>query len=301
MIIFGRSKKKGSFDSQNENQELLFLMKYIKKKNITVSGSPYLLENSLNRSGMKNQQKAYKALLYFFTYLRINEEEISSELNDIQPNEEDYILADKAWHQMRDLRDNYINLEKRVKSIYCFLIKMFSIYYGTKKSSSHKLFELTVFINEKLGFYYEYGMMLAYWYFNNNEKVKHFFEKVQPSSKDVLQKIENIAWDLFHLCNMPSEMAGFTGAKNVIILQSLITGDVALANIAKMNPISRMAFFDQEAQVKYRYSLKDISGDEEILNMIRDNEIKRESMCEGIDFIKLARELEVELLSIFST
>ena len=142
-------------DPQKENEELLSFMKFIKNKNITVSCSPYLFENSLNRSGMRNQQKAYKALLYYFNFLRLSEAGVNNILNNVHLNEEDYILADKAWHEMKDLRENHIEIEKRAKSIYCFLIKMFSIYFGCKKSSSNKLFQLTEFINEKLGVYYE--------------------------------------------------------------------------------------------------------------------------------------------------
>lgn len=287
-------------DSQKENKELLSLMNYIKKKNITVSCSPYLFEDSLNRNGMKNQQKAYMTLLYYFIFLRISEDELNSKLSNIEPSIEDYILADEAWHEMKDLRENYIEIEKRVKSIYCFLIKMFSIYFASKKGSSNKLLQLAEFINEKLGVYFESGMLLAYWYFDNNEEAKRFFAKVQPASNDVLSKIEGMAWDLFHLWNIPSEMAVLTDSNDTILLQYLVTGDVALANIARMNPICRIAFYDREAQVKYKYSLKDIDCNQKISNIIKDNKIKREAMCEENDFNRLGKELEKELLEIFS-
>jgi hypothetical protein len=285
-------------DPKIEKQEFLSLIKYIKKKNITVSCSPYLFEDSLNRNGMKNEQKAYMTLLYYFIFLRLGEDEVSNMLINIQPNEEDYILADQVWHEMTSLRKNYIKIEKRAKAIYCFLMKMFSIYFGCKKSSINKLFQLAEFINEKLGVYYEYGMLLAYWYFNNKEEAKRFFAKVQPSSNEVLSKIEGMAWDLFHLSNMPSEMAVFTDSNNCFVLQSLVTGDMALTNITRMNPISRIAFYDKEAQVKYKYSLEDTDCDVNLLKLIEVNKMKREAISEDIDYYMLAKELEEELVGI---
>lgn len=284
----------------NENPDLLLLMRYIKNKNISVSCSPYLFEDSLNRSGMKNREKAYMTLLYYFIFNRLSKNEFNSDLKYFQPNIEDYTLADQVWREMIDLRTNYITQEKRAMSIYCFLLKIYSINFGSKKSTNSKMLQLTKFINEQLGMYLIYGMLLAYLYFDNNKQVNKFFEKIQPNSTNVLPKIEGMAWDLFHIWDMPSEMATLSNSNNAIVLQSLVTGDVALANITKMNPIKRMVFYNKEAQVEYTYSLQDVECDKKILDLIESHTKNRESICVDIDLNCLAKQLEEELMKILN-
>lgn len=287
-------------DSNNRDQELLTLMKYIKQKNVSVNCSPYLFEDSLNRSGMKNNEKAYVTLLYYSIFNRLSENELNDDLEYFRPDSEDYFSADQVWHEMINLRYNFTKREKRAKSIYCFLLKVYSINFATKKNANSKMLQLTGFINEQLGAYFEYGMLLAYLYFDHDKRVTDFFGKIQLNSTDVLSKIEGMAWDLFHIWDMPSEMAALSDSNNAIVLQSLVTRDVALANITKLNPIIRMVFYDEEAQVKYRYSLHDVNCDEKIIDEIGNHTKNRETICVDIDLNYLSKKLEGEFINILN-
>jgi len=71
----------------------------------------------------------------------------------------------------------------------------------------------------------------------------------------------------------------------------------ALAQIAKLNPIVRIAFYQQEAQVKYKLSLSNFLHNDPIIDSIIDNQKQRECLCETVDLIELSTQLEHEFLN----
>jgi hypothetical protein len=272
--------------------DFLNFLVYIKKNNLDLNISPYLLEDSLNSSGMKNEARAYECLLSFFSFSDLSLQQLYS--LPISPDVIAFNHADDAWSQMKYSRFYERNDEKRVRSIYCFLLKVYIIEFGSKKSSRKKLIELVDFINTNLGIYLE----SAYWYFNKSYNcVLDFFQKIQPGAKDKLKKVEGMAWDLFHLWDIPTEMAVQSHTYNAIILQAFATHDDALAQIAKLNPIVRIAFYQQEAQVKYKLSLSNFLHNDPIIDSIIDNQKQRECLCETVDLIELSTQLEHEFLN----
>lgn len=154
------------------------------------------------------------------------------------------------------------------------------------------------FINTTLGIYLESGLLLAYWYFEKSYNcVSDFFQKIQPGAKDKLKKIEGMAWDLFHLWDIPTEMSVQSHKYNAIILQAFATHDDALAQIAKLNPIIRIAFYEQEAQIKYKSSLSNFLHNDPIIDSIIDNQEQRECLCDTVNLIELSNQLEHEFLN----
>lgn len=94
-------------------------------------------------------------------------------------------------------------------------------------------------------------------------------------------------------------MAIQSSQNNAIILQALVTHDDALAQIAELNPVIRIAFYKQEAQVKYKLSLANILHNDPILNLIIDYQSQRENLCKTVDLIDLSSTLESQFLNLF--
>ena len=84
---------------------------------------------------------------------------------------------------------------------------------------------------------------------------------------------------------------------SAIILQAFATHDDALAQIAKLNPIIRIAFYEQEAQIKYKFSLSNFLHNDPIIDSIIDNQEQRECLCETVNLIELSNQLEREFLN----
>lgn len=276
--------------------DFLNFLIYIKKNNLVLNIYPYLLEDSFNSSGMKNEARAYECLLSFFSFSNLSLQQLYS--LPCVPDIIAYNHADDAWSQMKHSRFYERNNEKRVRSIYCFLLKIYIIEFRSKKSPKNKLIELVYFINTSLGIYLESGLLLAYWYFDKSYSyVSDFFQKIQHGAKDKLKKVEGMAWDLFHLWDIPTEMSVQSHQYNAIILQAFATHDNLLAQIAKLNPITRIAFYDQEAQVKYKFSLSNFLPDDFIIDSIINNQKQREYLCKTVDLISLSNQLENEFLN----
>jgi len=279
------------------DNDLFSFLEFIKTNNLNLNLLPYLLEDSLNSTGMGNEASVYECLLSFFTFKRLSLTELNS--LPMTPDTEDYLFADNAWSQMKHSRFHERNEEKRVRCIYCFLLKVYSIKFQNKKSPEKKILELINFINTELGVYLEAGMILAYWLYSGaHECVIQFFQKIQLKSKNKLKNIEGMAWDLFHLWDIPTEMA-ILSTQYKIMLPALATHDDALAKISKLNPITRIAFYSNEAQVKYKFSLEDVLDDSPMLNSISDYQSQREQICETINLLNLSTQLEQQFIELF--
>ncbi|MDO4317953.1 MAG: hypothetical protein Q4C48_07045 [Lachnospiraceae bacterium] len=276
----------------------LNFLKYLKRNNLKLDLIPYALEDSLNSTGMRNNARAYECLLGFFVFERMS----ISELDTLPciPNVDDYCCADNAWSKMRHTHFSERENEKRARAIYCFFMMIYIIQFENKQSPRNKTAELIEFMNDKLGIYFEFGTVLAYWYFNKSYQcIEQFFQKVQPKSKNKLKNIEGMAWDLYHLWDVPTEMVILTQNDNAVVLQGLATHDDALAKIAKLNPLTRVAFYADEAQVKYAFSISDILANDSILEPLANMKAKREHLRATVDLIQLSRDLEAKLLGMF--
>ena len=207
----------------NQNfANLADLIEYIINEKLNISSIPYFLEDSLNSSGMKNDEKVYKSTLYYCVLRRLSGGILTT---DRFPISNDYIDADEIFRLMKSTRRNEIDFEKRAKTLYCFLLKMYILKFSSKKNAPYKTEQLLDFCNNELGIYLESGLYISFLYFEGkNNTVKNFFQKVTPSAKNILKKIEGMSWDLFHIWNIPTEMA-ICSNDDIIQLQSIASGD----------------------------------------------------------------------------
>lgn len=286
------------FEKKNKQDfaDLSDLIEYIINMELNISSIPYFLEDSLNSSGMKNDEKVYKSTLYYCVLRRLSS---GISTTDRFPISNDYIDADEIFRLMKSTRRNEIDFEKRAKTLYCFLLKMYILKFSSKKNAPYKTEQLLDFCNNELGIYLESGLYIAFLYFEGkNNAVKNFFQKVTPSAKDILKKIEGMSWDLFHIWNIPTEMA-ICSNDDIIQLQSIASGDKALIDMISVNPIERIFMYNDEAIVKYRYSLVSLPETTYLYEKICLNREKRLSINKSVNFDVLSKSLEQALLDLF--
>lgn len=283
------------FEKKN-NQDLADLIEYIINEKLNISSVPYFLEDSLNSSGMKNDEKVYKSTLYYCVLRRLSDGILTT---DRFPISNDYIDADEIFGLMKSTRRNEIDFEKRAKTLYCFLLKMYILKFSSKKNAPYKTDQLLDFCNNELGIYLESGLYIAFLYFDGkNNTVKNFFQKVTPSAKNILKKIEGMSWDLFHIWNIPTEMA-IDSNSGIIQLQSIASGDKALIDMIAVNPIERIFMYNGEAIVKYRYNLSSKAETKHLCEKIYLNREKRLSINKTVNLNILSKSLENTLLDLF--
>lgn len=281
---------------KESNQDFTDLIEYIINEKLNISSIPYFLEDSLNSSGMKNDEKVYRSTLYYCVLRRL-----SSGVSTIErsPISNDYIDADEIFRLMKATRRNDIDFEKRAKTLYCFLLKMYILKFSSKKNAPYKMEQLLDFCNNELGIYLESGSYIAFLYFEGkNNTVKNFFQKVTPSAKNILKKIEGMSWDLFHIWNIPTEMA-ISINDDIIQLQSIASGDKALIDMIEVNPIERIFMYNGEAIVKYKYNLFSKAETKHLCEKIYLNKEKRFSVNKTANLNILSKSLENTLLDLF--
>lgn len=286
------------FEKKNNQDfaDLSDLIEYIINEKLNISSIPYFLEDSLNSSGMKNDEKVYKSTLYYCILRRLSS---GISTTDRFPISNDYIDADEIFRLMKSTRRNEIDFEKRAKTLYCFLLKIYILKFSSKKNALYKTDQLLDFCNNELGIYLEFGLYIAFLYFEGkNNTVKNFFQKVTPSAKNILNKIEGMSWDLFHIWNIPTEMA-IDSNGGIIQLQSIASGDKALIDMIAVNPIERIFMYNGEAIVKYRYNLFSKAETKHLCEKIYLNREKRLSISKTANLNILSKSLENTLLDLF--
>ena len=285
-----------AYFSNKGTGQLNSFIDYLISERIKISALPYMIEDSFNSSGMKNNIKVYNCVLHYAVLRRLSDGILYSDKR-LLPN--DYIDADEMFHMMQASRANEINYERRAKTIYCFLLKTFFIRFNSKVTAENKVKQLIDFCNNELGIYLESGTVLAYLYFENkNVFVRRFFQKVTPSSNDCLRKIEGMAWDLYHIWDMPTEIA-IQSHNNTVFLQSFATGDKPLSDLIDVNPIERIFMYNDEAIAKYKYNIDSFISNTEIRNSIISAGSKRAILSKTVNLELLSKKLEKELLCLF--
>ena len=107
-----------------------------------------------------------------------------------------------------------------------------------------------------------------------------------------------MSWDLFHIWNIPTEMA-ICSNEDIIQLQSIASGDKALIDMISVNPIERIFMYNDEAIVKYRYSLVSLPETKYLCEKICLNREKRLSINKSVNLDVLSKSLEQALLDLF--
>lgn len=293
------SKLPGYFTNKSNDSDLANLVEHIIQSRMHICGFPYLIEDSFNRSGMKNKVKVYDCMLYYSLLRRLSNPN-TDHSRDLQPS--DYLDADDLHRIMITNRNHYNNDVILGKGIYCFLLKTYIIEFSSQKShkptsAEAKLNELVDFMNNELGFYFEYGTVLAYLYFTREHTIAtSFFQKVKPNSKRrPILDIEGMAWDLFHVVHSPIEMAVHSSQLSCVALQSFATQDEALANVISFNPVVRVVFYKEHALAKFKYDICSFVTDADLTDKIKMNEHRREKVLSTVNWISLTQQLEDEL------
>lgn len=257
---------------------LLNLLIAIKKAEAQTSAAPYILECSYNKKVI-DKNIVYQNLLSFFLYTRLSLKQLQDEYGSGSLSVEDYVLADNVWNIInsdfdKDLFDRYL-------AIYCMLCKTYLIKVSSKKTYDYKVRELVDFMDNKLYCYLEFEFVLCCLFFKNDDRLSHFFRLMQPNSRNVVNTIKNMTWDILHIRNIQTEMAirNTNNKSNIFFVYSFASHDKGLIDIIKSNPINRLILYKNEAYPKYKEGFEDVCKDLNIYSSFLKNTFIRGEHC----------------------
>lgn len=278
------------------------MLLFIKKSGKQFSCEPYMLEMAANGSFI-NKEVVYKSLLAFSIFDNIDSITLEKKkLDQSHASSVEFALADDRWRALLDVEsDLEANPVKSHDFIYCLLLKAFYIKYASKKSTDNKILELIYSINNELFSYWENEMMLCYLFIKEDSSVEKFFGGAKPNAKNIIRKLKGMAWDLFHLRNLEISMTERNTNQSMVFLHSFGSADQGIVRMIKLNPITRMAFFDGKSIVIHEKNILNTCTHLGIKEILDQNEAKRREKCLNIDYRELSKQLEVEVLGVMKT
>lgn len=277
------------------------LIEYLQLPGVDYSCIPYLVENAAKKDGI-NKIECYRNIKSFMLFKSFNYSAfLQNGICEYDRQEEDIQLdADGLFNDMfsEKFTQAYEDFFKTQKSLYILLLKAIYIEFtNSKKSTQNKIMELFDFVNEKLGFVAERELEVCYYYFKHDDKTKKFFKRIQRNSKDLLNTISGMAWDLTHIRLIEQEFAIRPTDGVRFAIHTLLTFDNGLKEILQINPIEQIVFYKDISipKLKYRWFDK-IPGAEEKL-FSEESRKRRWQTFEKMDVDKLKTVLENEFLS----
>lgn len=283
----------------NKDSLLKFLIA-IKKTGAQTSAIPYILECSYNKK-IIDKNIVYQNILFFFLYTRLSLKQLQEEHGSVSPSVEDYVSADRVWNEINS--DFNKELFVSYLGIYCMLCKSYLIKMSRGKTFDCKVKELIDFMDNNLYCYLEFEFVLCCWFFRNDSRLSYFFRQMQPNSRNVVNTIKNMTWDIIHIRNIQAEMAHRNTNDKVdkFFIHSFASHDKGLIDIIKSNPINRLILYKNEAYPKYKVSFEDICKDLDVYSSFLQNTFIREEFCkvnQTCYFKELAFKLESAIYNL---
>lgn len=125
--------------------------------------------------------------------------------------------------------------------LYVVLMEMVKIQIATLgKSVEKKMMQLSAFMDESLGIMMYPELILAKRYFSEGQKLR-FFGKIQKNRTDILEVIQNMTWDLFHLRMLEFGCIALTSTHADFFVPYMFTYDERLRQVKDCYALDALA------------------------------------------------------------
>lgn len=278
------------------NEPFQNFLSYIKETKVQISCAPYILEVSTNKHDI-DEKFVYESLCSFFAFDEVQTLEGFEKLEIEAVLKSSYVESrvKEALNEInkkipdKDLNQYYL--------IYCILLKMYEINFKSNKSSKNKMLELVQCVNKDLYAYVENEFFLAYLLFSKDKRVNSFFGVIQTNSKNVIPKIRAMAWDLFHLRNLESQVAYRNSNSKHMYMHYFCSRDEGINEILELNPIRRMIIQDERCYPLHEHNIFQTEFGDIILDSLREYERYRKDNIGKVKLFKVANRYEQSLIN----
>ncbi|GGE79596.1 hypothetical protein [Priestia taiwanensis] len=198
------------YNESNFSQESVYLtLDYLLRKDFNYDYTFYLMENYKNLflAGEKSftisnphHLKVYENLYYLELFKSINHQKYLEEkkieflisTNEARQNT-DQMIDIFYKNKYKDMLGMFVDLHANITLL---LIGIWKIKFSSKASAKNKMNKLLDFVINEVGIIFERELIIAFKYFEDGKSVS-MLNKVNKggNSKELLKKIENIAWD----------------------------------------------------------------------------------------------------------
>jgi hypothetical protein len=281
--------------NKKEQQVIDYLLKDVPK--IPINVMSFIQERKTHKKNIEDKS-LYQILLSIAQFEKMRE----LGFNEITNPNESISTADKWWRVVCAKNDDLQqDLDIRYFVLYNFLLKVVSlqIEYGKKKDFEKKKNFLIEFINNQLYIYPENEFWYALKLFSGEEFARQIFNKFSnnKSAEENINRIKNMAWDLFHIRLTEMILEEETISYNKVVLPLFVSEDKQINNYIKFNPVKKIVFFKNKMYLSRENNALSELNEEEFINFSNGAFKRKENQRKlSIDYLKdLSCKLEAEL------
>ena len=275
-----------------DKENLIRFLYEIKSLSLTNNISTALMErytSSINRELLARMIESY---VYFDS---INFEAFQSNVpQTLKANE--YNWMKEIWEDAEAYLSND-EVIQQYEAMCCYILKAFILKNTKNLSTEAKIAEFKHYCFEDLCVFLELEMTLLILFLKNDNSVQEIFKKLQLGAKELIDKIHNTAWDIFHIRLLEkSTLFNYIENPDVVYLHYFATADSGLAEVLRANPIKMLVYYNERIISIRRYNSLDFFTQDEINSYNTEEKVRlRTEKVQSIDFCSIKQRLSSEL------
>lgn len=275
-----------------DKENLIRFLYEIKSLSLTNNISTALMErytSSINRELLARMIESY---VYFDS---INFEVFQSNVPQTLKASE-YNWMKEIWEDAEAYLSND-EVIQQYEAVCCYILKAFILKNTKNLSTDAKIAEFKRYCFEDLCVFLELEMTLLILFLKNDSSVQEIFKKLQLGAKELIDKIHNTAWDIFHI-RLLEKSTLFNCIENpdVVYLHYFATADSGVVEVLRANPIKMLIYYNERIISIRRYNLLDFFTQDEIDSYNTEEKVRlRTEKVQSIDFCSIKQRLSSEL------
>lgn len=275
-----------------DKENLIKFLKEIKHMHMTNNISTALIERYTTPVNSELLAKMIESYVYFD----------SVEFDMFQSNTLQSLELDKyIWmRKIMDDSDTYLNkveVIQQYEATCCYILKAFILKNTKTLSTEARITEFKRYCFEELCVFLDLEMTLLILFLKNDSSVQGIFKKLQLGAKNLIDKIHNTAWDIFHIRLLElSFLSDCMANKEAVYLHYFATADSGLAEVLRANPIKMLIYYSGKTIPVRRYSSLDYFTQNELDFYNTESKVRlRAEAVNSIDFRFVKKKLINEL------
>ena len=275
-----------------DKENLIRFLHEIKSLHLTNNISTALMERYTTPINRQLLARMIESYVYFDS---LNFEVFQSNMHQILKPDK-YICMKEIW----EVAEAYLSNDEAIQQyemLCCYILKAFILKNTKDLSTEAKVAEFKRYCFEDLCVFLELEMPLLILFLKNDSSVQEIFKKLQLGAKELIDKIHNTAWDIFHIRLLEqSTLCDCIKNPDVIYLHYFATADSGLAEVLRANPIKILVYYNEKIIPIRRYYALDFFTQEELDSYTTEEKVRlRAEKVQSINFCSIKRRLSSEL------
>lgn len=219
---------------------------------------------------------------------------VKGDFENIYLSSEDYLriknIYEIALEQANEILESF-------NCVCCCVMKAFLIKtYDSFSSKSENVDKFIEFCLNILNCYLEKEIVILSLYIMNDKRTHRTFKKLK-NGPDIIKNILNVAWDIYHIRLLENIMLNDNMKnKDRVLLSYFGTADNGIIDAMRINPVKAYVIMNDCSIPIHQMNIEDVCKNKLILENVFMNKNLRSERIKEIDFSKIRRQLESEIL-----